>query len=134
MPDVTAAAKTAGVSPDTAYEHRKKFSDFEEQWQSALRQSRDAASGEVYRRAVIGWDEPVFQQGRQVGAVRRKSDQLLMFYLRAHCPEVYSEKSKVELSGRVAMTDAEVEAASADAERSFLLTLSAGLAGQRPKA
>ena len=38
---------------------------------------------EAQRRAVEGWDEPVFHEGREVGKKRRYSDTLLIFTLKA---------------------------------------------------
>ena len=105
VPDVTDAAEFAGVSTKTAYEHRAKFPDFADDWANALRTANDTAVGELYRRGVIGWDEPVYQGGELVGTIRRKSDQALLFLLKAHLPEIYGDKSKVEHSGKVALSE-----------------------------
>ncbi|CAN0502903.1 unnamed protein product, partial [Discosporangium mesarthrocarpum] len=42
-------------------------------------------------RAYHGVEETVWHRGEAVGTRRRYSDQLLMFLLRAHQPEVYRE-------------------------------------------
>jgi hypothetical protein len=44
---------------------------------------------ELLKRATIGWEEPVFYQGRQCGSVRRFSDSAAMFLLRHWMPERY---------------------------------------------
>ena len=46
---------------------------------------------EAVRRAVEGWLEPVFYQGRQCGIVRRYSDSLLMLLLELKMPEKYGK-------------------------------------------
>jgi hypothetical protein len=37
---------------------------------------------EARRRAVQGWDEPVFHQGRKVGTIRKYSDRMLEILLK----------------------------------------------------
>jgi hypothetical protein len=54
--------------------------------------ANDLAEDELVRRATEGVVEPVFQGGHLVGGIRRLSDQLLMFYLKANKPEKYREK------------------------------------------
>ena len=48
----------------------------------------------------MGVDEPVFYQGAQCGAVRKYSDTLLIFMLKARRPEKYRERANVELTGQ----------------------------------
>lgn len=43
-------------------------------------------------RAMVGWDEPVFQYGRCVGAVRRFSDRLHEIMLKAGNPGRFAER------------------------------------------
>ena len=63
-----------------------------------LRHSREDA---LQKRAVDGWEEPVWYKGNQVGTVRRYSDKLLETALRASDPETYSDKTgaSVNISG-----------------------------------
>ena len=51
-----------------------------------------ALEDEATRRAVEGVEGPVFFQGRQCGVVRKYSDTLLIFRLKAMRPEKYSER------------------------------------------
>ena len=86
------AARAAGVSATTAYDHRNRDKDFNEAWAEALEHFRDRLEVEAYRRAVDGVDEPVYQQGMEVGVVRRFSDSLLTLLLKGHRPERYRER------------------------------------------
>ena len=47
-------------------------------------------------------DEPVFYQGQVVGHIRKYSDNLLMFLLKAHWPEKFRENVSIDqrVSGR----------------------------------
>ena len=54
---------------------------------------------EARRRAAIGVDEPVFYKGKVVGHIRKYSDNLLMFLLKAHWPEKFRDNYGVEHSG-----------------------------------
>ena len=57
---------------------------------------------EARRRAAIGVDEPVFYKGEVVGHIRKYSDTLLMFLLKAHWPEKFRENVSIDqrVSGR----------------------------------
>jgi hypothetical protein len=97
-PNVSAAAKAAGVTRQATYARRKVAPEFAEAWDDALEASTDALIGEVYRRALEGVEEPVFHEGKVCGHKRRYSDALAMFLLRAHRPEVYGDRSRLDLT------------------------------------
>ena len=63
---------------------------FAEDWDLALAEGTDKLEDECWRRAVDGYDEPIFFSGRQVGVVKRYSDTLLTVLLRGRRPEVYA--------------------------------------------
>jgi hypothetical protein len=50
---------------------------------------------EAYRRAVLGYEEPVYQPGEKVGVVTRYSDNLLMLLLRSRAPQKCGNKLEV---------------------------------------
>jgi hypothetical protein len=56
---------------------------------------------EAIRRGQHGVEKPVFQGGKEVGAVREFSDTLLIFMLKSRKPETYRENVKVEHAGQV---------------------------------
>lgn len=52
----------------------------------------DRLEREAWRRAVEGWEEPVYPKGQLVGTVRLYSDTLLALLLRAARPKRYREQ------------------------------------------
>lgn len=74
---VTLACRAVGLSTTSAYRVRGRLRGFAERWDDAIAAVRPTLEEAAFRRAVEGWDEPVFQGGRQVGVKRRYSDNLL---------------------------------------------------------
>lgn len=58
----------------------------------------DSIESAAYERAVVGWDEPVFQGGEQVGSKRRYSDSLMQTLLEASLPEKYGSKAAASMT------------------------------------
>lgn len=96
---VANAARAAGVCPQTITNHMKLDPEFLEGMQIAQGEFRDKLEREAYRRAVEGWEEPVFSQrlGTQIGTVRRYSDGLLQFIMKKWMPE-YREKVQADVN------------------------------------
>lgn len=97
--NVGKACEGAGIGRATAYEWREDDPDFAEAWDKALKIGVTALEDEAHRRGFDGVDEPVFHQGSQCGTVRKYSDTLAIFLLKAHAPEKYRENSRMELTG-----------------------------------
>jgi hypothetical protein len=97
--NVSAAAHRAGVGRATAYRHRAGESDFRAAWDDALEVAMDALEAEARRRALEGWDEPVFHGGKVCGHIRKYDSALLIMLLKAHRPALYREDSHIEHSG-----------------------------------
>jgi hypothetical protein len=85
------------VSRRCAYDHREADADFAAEWDDAVEEATDTLEQEARRRALDGWDEPVFWQGAECGVVRKYSDRLLELMLRANRPKYRA--STVEVSG-----------------------------------
>jgi hypothetical protein len=120
--NVTAACAAARIGRASAYEHADRHKDFEEAWRDALEASADLLELEAHRRAHDGVDEPVIYQGELCGfwadadgnvvakgaagarliplTVKKYSDRLLEFLLKARRPEKYRERIDVEHAGR----------------------------------
>lgn len=98
-PNVSAAAKAAGIARQYVYEVRAGDPDFAKAWEDALGHAIDGAEGELYRRAVKGTRKPVYYQDRKIDELREYSDTLLIFLLKAHKPEKYRETVRSELTG-----------------------------------
>lgn len=74
---------------------------YRELFAQAQEDARQVLEREAYRRAVKGILEPVFHQGKRVNYVRKYSDVLLIFLLKAMRPEVY--RDRVEHTGKVGL-------------------------------
>jgi hypothetical protein len=98
---VVEAARKAGSSIPPLYELRHADAAFAAAWLDAKTRGEVAMLErleiEADRRAVDGFDEPVFHEGKVVGKKRRYSDTLLIFRLKALAPKRYREG--LEISG-----------------------------------
>ena len=88
---VIAAAKEAGVARSTVYHERQRNEEFALAWADVEEWSTEEMEQEARRRAVMGVQEPVYYRGELVGHVRKFSDTLLIFLLKARRPEIYRE-------------------------------------------
>lgn len=102
---VRKACDAVGISRQTAYKWREDMPEFAKAWDRAMKVGVSALEDEAHRRAFEGYDEPVFHQGEVCGAIRKASDTLAIFLLKAHAPDKYRENSKVELAGQLALTN-----------------------------
>lgn len=97
--NVKEACAAVGVGRSTVYDRRLRDTEFAIAWVEAEDQSHDTLEREAWRRAAEGVEEPVFQGGKQVGAIRKYSDTLLIFLLKARRPEKYRDNHRVEHTG-----------------------------------
>ena len=95
--NVSEATRSIGMARRSLYDARDRDTEFAQLWDEAVEEATDALEREAWRRAVEGWDEPVFYQGKAVGAVRKYSDRMLELLLKGHRPEKY--KDRHEISG-----------------------------------
>jgi hypothetical protein len=128
-PSVTAACDAAGISRDTAYRWRSQSATFEKLWDEALIHTQDRARSSIYRRGIVGWEEPLVSAGQPVYEsepvtdlegkpmldkrgrpivkqgkmimVRKHSDSLAALYAKANLPE-YKDKPQVNINTQVA--------------------------------
>lgn len=91
---VAEAATAANISRSQVYKWRKADKEFDEDWNLAYEAGADALAAEAQRRGVNGVDEPVLYQGKICGVVRKYSDTLLMFMLKARDPLRYCDRAR----------------------------------------
>ena len=103
--NVLLAARVAGVHRTTVYKWQEHDEAFLFAFNQAKEDARDTLRAEIYRRGVEGWDEKVYQVGKYAGTVHKYSDVLLIFHMKALCPE-YREHQHVEHSGSIDITGA----------------------------
>lgn len=87
--NVTASAEAVGLARHMVYDWRKQDAAFASRWEEALAVAVDALAMEARRRALDGVEEVRYFQGEPIGTIRKYSDQLLMFLLRAYDPQTF---------------------------------------------
>lgn len=89
-----AACEAAGITLSSLAKARAQDVEFEEDFNTAITAYKESLEVEAHRRAVDGWDEPVFSPkfGDQIGTVRKYDSRLLETLLRANIPEKFGEK------------------------------------------
>lgn len=102
--NVVLSCKAANVTAETVYAARLKSPELRAQWASAMNAAQQVLEAEAWRRAVKGVPEPVWLkdgsgQPVKVDEVRKYSDTLLIFLLKAADPKKYRENQRVELTG-----------------------------------
>ncbi len=97
---VQAAVQAIGCSRSNAYKRRQNDPEFAAQWDAAIEAGSDLLEDEAKRRAHEGVLEPVYYQGQEVGQVRKYSDTLLMFMLKARRPDKFKERKEQQLTGK----------------------------------
>jgi hypothetical protein len=97
--NVSSSGRRAGVPRRTLYNHRARTPEFRKEWDQALEAATDALEQEARRRALEGWDEPVFQGGAEVGRIRRYDTRMLIYLLQAHRPEKFRDHAAVQHPG-----------------------------------
>ncbi len=113
---ITYACQAAEVGRTTQWEWRQASAEFRARFDEAMEEARDKIELEAHRRAVDGWEEPVFGLTQEVvecgdgkrkvvsitaevGRVRKYSDRLLERLLEGNKPEKYNKK-RLEHTGK----------------------------------
>lgn len=108
-----AAIEREGIDHSTFYRHLQRRTELVPTLQAAqLHRDRvrnvariEEAEMELKRRGIDGWTEPIFDaKGNQCGERRRFSDACLIFFLKAHKPDIYSDKATTIVATQVNIT------------------------------
>ena len=91
------SAQECGISPATVRSLQKKDPDFAAAMEEAKEDFKEAIERELIRRAVMGWDEPVYQKGELVGEVRKYDSNLLAMLIKKLDP-TYKERHEVSVN------------------------------------
>ena len=97
--NVAYSCSLAVVRNWTAYRARRDHPNFAAQWDAALAEACGRLEEEARQRAVDGITRKVFYHGNECGEIHMRSDQLLMFLLKAHNPARFRDNYNVEHSG-----------------------------------
>lgn len=87
--EVYRSCKKAGCDPKTYYNHMKTDGAFAKAFDEAEMIVVRVAEDELYKRAVTGVKEKIYHNGKVVGFQLKKSDALLLAFLRAKKKDVY---------------------------------------------
>lgn len=113
VPNVSRAARRAGVTRPKAYYHRDRNEAFAQAWDEALEVGVDALEEEMWRRAVEGIPNPIYYKGQLIDEIKEYSDTLAIFLAKAHRPEKFRERYDVTSAGEkvtpVAIINADTE-------------------------
>lgn len=90
--NITQSALAVGVSRRHVHQLRRDNKEFAKRWEDAIEQGTDTLEAEARRRAMEGFNRPIFFQGKQVGSETLYSDPLMITLLKAHRPEKFREK------------------------------------------
>lgn len=89
---VTQAAKAADISRVSHYNWLKEDAEYVKAFAQAHQEACDKLEAEARRRAIEGWDEPVFYEGGECGTKRKYSDTLLIFLMKGNNPTKFGDK------------------------------------------
>jgi hypothetical protein len=87
--NISMAARRIGMSRRYLYQVKARDEALSQACDDAVAEAADALYGEARRRPVEGVAEPLIIRGKVCGEIRRYSDRLLEFLLKAHRPEKY---------------------------------------------
>lgn len=93
--NITRACEEVGVARQTHYQWYRTDPDYAALVEAAIELGVERLEDEARRRAVEGWEEPVFHQGVMVDTVRKYSDTLLIFLLKGAKPKKYRDRIDV---------------------------------------
>jgi hypothetical protein len=98
----TASAKVIGVHRQRLYELRDRDAVFREEWRQAVEMGTDLLEQTAWEIATTGALEETFDEaGHLVSSRRRQDPATVRFLLASRRPETYSEKTRLEVRGRV---------------------------------
>ena len=110
--NISQACKVADVTRGVIYRERERDPQFAMDWETAIEEACDKLLGEMWRRGVEGVEEPLYQGGGPVmiqdpndeektvqATVRKHSDRMLELLAKAHMPEKFVDKLRVEGKG-----------------------------------
>ena len=90
--NVSLAARAIGMHRRYMYDLKDADPEFALEWDDAVQEATDVLIEEARRRAARGVLEPVYYQGMVVGHIRKYSDVLLMFLIKARRKEYATER------------------------------------------
>lgn len=94
---ISKVCQIMGIGRRTVQMYAQKHPEYRERMNEAKEECTERMEAEAIRRGTDGYEEPVFYKGVQVSTIRKFSDILLIFMLKALRPEVYRENTNVHI-------------------------------------
>jgi hypothetical protein len=91
--NISKSAEIAGINRRDHYDWLKNDEKYVDAFAKSAQIAGDSLEAEGFKRALEGWEEPVFYQGEQTATIRKFSDTLLIFLLKGAKPNKYSDRS-----------------------------------------
>jgi len=98
IPNITAVCRVMGTSTTTCRSHRESDPEFAARLAQALEDGIDGLEEVARKRAVDGWEEPVFYRGEVVGEITKYSDHLLTVLLKGNRPKKFNPRPGMDIS------------------------------------
>jgi hypothetical protein len=92
------AAEQCGAGRTTVYRWMHSDPDFADALELARAKALTVLEDEAFQRAKDGVTEPVYQNGKLVGAIQKYSNTLLIFLLKCWGPKRYGDRQRHEVS------------------------------------
>lgn len=92
---VSMACESAGISNDLHWKWVQTDPQYAAAVEIAKERAADKLEEEAWRRAVVGWEEPIYQGGKLVGTKHLRSDVLLIFMMKGARPMKYRDNSPI---------------------------------------
>ena len=90
--NVTLSAQAIGMSRSHMHTLRRNDKTFAKDWDDAIQRATDALEHAARKRAMDGYQRPIYQRGELVGYEPCYSDNLMITLLKAHRPEKFRDK------------------------------------------
>ncbi len=100
---ISAAATAIHINRHTHYNWLESDEGYAARFKEAEEGVTEALEAEARRRAQVGVEEPVHFQGKRVDVIRRYSDTLLIFLLKARRPDTYRERFDHQVHQRISL-------------------------------
>ena len=91
------ASELAGIDRVSVWRRRQDDAEFAAACDRAIEMAADKLEAEARRRAIDGWEEPVYQGGQLIGSKTVYSDSLLALLLKGRRKSVFADRT--ELTG-----------------------------------
>lgn len=97
--NVKESCRQVGITVAGVYYWRNNLPVFAQAWEEAITTAVEGLEGEMYRRAVQGYDTSIVSKGQVIGQEKRYSDQLAVVLAKAHRPEKFGDRQQINVRG-----------------------------------